>query len=183
MSSLYPAKAIRQSNAAQLSKIMELDPATPEVWTGRDLAAMLRHQYAAPLDVDLGSVKLAGGASRDRKRALAEAGADGLKSFAGLLFQAEPPLELLKLSKEFFKGRTRACRKSSPEWKVAYLFYLLSILAAGKRAPMLSTLSPADLFKAAGWALRQGWVDEKTKELVRSARERLAEAGKSEPGG
>ena len=168
-----PSKAVRRSSAAQLSKIMELDPATPEVWTGQDLPAMVRHQFAASLEVDLGSVKLTGGIARSRKQALTEAAAAGIKCFEDLLFQREPSLELLKLSKEFFKARTRLCQKSSPEWRAAYLFYLLSIIVAGERAPRLSTLSSADLLKGSAWALKQGWVDEKTKELILSARKRL----------
>ncbi|HEY5910616.1 MAG TPA: hypothetical protein VJA21_08440 [Verrucomicrobiae bacterium] len=173
MTEFDPSKAVRQGNAAQLSKIMELDPTTADLWTGRDLPAMLRHQLAASLEFDLGSFKLAGPAVRNRKHALAEAAAAGVRSFADLLFRPEPPFELLKLSKEFFKARTQVCHKSSPEWKVAYLFYLLSILAAGEHAPTLSTLPSADLFRAAGWALKQTWVDEKTRERILAARKRL----------
>jgi hypothetical protein len=134
---------------------------------------MLRHQLAVPLDFDLASMKLPGRAAGNRKHALAVAAAAGVKSFEDLLFGQEPLLELLKLSKEFFKWRTQVCIKSSPEWKVACLFYLLSILVAGDRAHTLSTLSSADLAKGTGWALKQGWVDEKTKELILSARKRL----------
>jgi hypothetical protein len=173
MTAFDPSKALRQSNAAQLSKMIELDPAAPDPWTPRDLPAMLRHQLTAPLEFDLGIMKLPGRAAADRKHALAGAAAAGVKSFEDLLFGKDPLLELLKLSKEFFKWRTQVCIKSSPEWKVAYLFYLLSILVAGDRAHTLTTLTAADLLSGTGWALKQGWVDERTKELIRSARKRL----------
>lgn len=168
-----PAKAVRRGNAAQLSKLLELEPATPDAWAGRDLPAMLRHQYAASLEFDLGSPKLARRAAWSRKLLLGDAAGGGIRCFADLLCHPEPPLELLKLSKEFFKARTRLCKKSSPEWKVAYLFYLLSIVVAGERASLLSKLSPADLLKGIGWAVKQGWVDERTRKLVLSARKRL----------
>ena len=173
MTAFNPSKALRSSNAAQLSKMMDLDPAAPDPWATRDLPAMLRHQFAALLEFDLASMKLPGRAAGNRKDALEGAAAAGVKSFEDLLFHQEPVLELLKLSKEFFKWRTQVCTKGSPEWKVAYLFYLLSILVAGERAHTLSTLSSADLVKGTGWALKQGWVDEKTKELILSARKRL----------
>jgi len=168
-----PSKAVHRSTAAQLSKFMGLDPCVPEVWTSQDLPAMLRHQFAAPLEHDLTTMRLAGRPAGNRKDALADAAAAGIKSFGDLLFQREPRFELLKLSKEFFKWRTQVCRRSSPEWKVAYLFYLLSILAAGEHAHRLSSLSSADLLRGTGWTLKQGWVDQKTKELVLAARQRL----------
>jgi len=173
MTAFNPSKAVRSSKAAQLSKMMDLDPAVPDPWTTRDLPGMLRHQFAALLEFDLASMKLPGRAAGNRKDALEGAAAAGVKSFEDLLFHQEPPLELLKLSKEFFKWRTQVCAKSTPEWKISYLFYLLSILAAGEGMQLLSTLSSTDLIKSTGWALKQGWVDEKTKELILSARKRL----------
>jgi len=44
MTAYDPCKAVRSSNAAQLSKMMGLDPAAPDPWTTRDLPGMLRHQ-------------------------------------------------------------------------------------------------------------------------------------------
>jgi hypothetical protein len=167
------SQAVFKSSAAQLAKIMNLDETTPDVWNDRDLAAMLRHQMSAPLNFDLTSVEMKAAKAEARTETLASAAKERIKSFKDLLFHPEPPLELLRLSKDFFKGRTKACKKGSPEWQVAYLFYVLSILAAGSRAARLSNLTPSDLRKAIKWALDQKWVDAGTRRLVSQASQRL----------
>ncbi len=167
------SQAVFKSSPAQLAKIMNLDETTPDVWNDQDLAAMLRHQMAAPLNFDLTSLKLQAARADARTETLASAAKERIKSFKDLLFHPEPPLELLRLSKDFFKGRIKACKKDSPEWQVAYLFYLLSILAAGRRATQVSNLTSGDLRKAMKWALDQKWVDAKTKRLLSRASEHL----------
>ena len=167
------SQAVLKSSPAQLAKIMNLDETTPDAWTDQDLAAMLRHQMAAPLDFDLTSLELKAAEAEARTETLAGAAKARIRSFQDLLFHPGPPLELLRLSKDFFKGRIKACQKGSPEWQVAYLFYLLSILAAGSRAARLSNLTPRDLGKAIKWALDQKWVDQKTRTLISQASGRL----------
>ena len=165
--------AVLKSSAAQLSQIMDLETAGQEVWDEQDLPAMLRHQFSAPLEFDLNSMKLPAREAQRRDRTLTGAATDRMRSFEDLLFHQAPPLELLQLAKEFFKWRTQAAKRGSPAWKIAYLFYLLSVLAAGKHASGLSTLGPKDLRKGADWALGQGWLDQPTKRWIVSARKRL----------
>jgi len=160
------SQAVFKSSAAQLEKIMNLDETTPDVWNERDLAAMLCHQMSAPLNFDLSSAETNAAKAAARDETLATAAKDRIKSFKDLLFHPEPPLELLRLSKEFFKGRTKACKKDSPEWQVAYLLYLLSIVAAGSRAGRVSNLTRGQLGRAIKWALDQTWVDKGTKQLL-----------------
>jgi len=169
MANTDSSQAVFKSSAEQLAKIMNLDEATPNGWDERDLAAMVRHQMSAPLTFDLTSIELKAAKAAARDESLTGAAKQRIKTFEDLLFHREPPLELLRLSKEFFKSRTKACRKDSAEWQVAYLFYLLSILAAGTRAARLSKLSPGELCRAIRWALDQPWVDGKTKELLSQA--------------
>ena len=150
---------------------MDLDEATPGAWSEQDLPAMLRHQLSAPLEFDLSSLEVKGAEVRARDKTLTAAAKERIKSFGDLLFHPEPPLVLLKLSKEFFKKRTQDCKKDSSEWKIAYLFYLLSILVAGTRAPKISALTHGDLLKGVKWALGQKWVNERTRALLAKARE------------
>lgn len=160
------SQAVFKSSAAQLAKIMNLDETTPEAWNDQDLAAMLRHQMSAPLNFDLSSVEMKAARAAARNETLATAAKRRIKSFKDLLFHPEPPLALLRLSKDFFKRRIKACQKGSPEWQVAYLFYLLSILAAGSRAARISNLAPGELRTAVKWALDQEWVDKETEQLL-----------------
>ncbi|MCX6928561.1 MAG: hypothetical protein NT154_35930 [Verrucomicrobia bacterium] len=164
--------AVRKGTAAQLSQILDLGERVHE-WKEQDLPAMLQHQFAAPLDFDLRSQELAGGEARSREKTLTGAAGVRIETFGDLLTHPAPPLELLKLAKEFFKWRTQACKKDSPEWRIAYLFYLLTLLAAGKHASRLSSLSPRALLTGAKWALEQSWIDPQTRQFIVAACERL----------
>jgi hypothetical protein len=172
MTDFDSSEAVFRSDARQLSKIMNLDD-LPNAWIEQDLPAMLRHQLSTPLDFDLSSVEVKGAEAKAREKTLTGAAKERIKSFVDLLFHPEPPLELLKLSKEFFKKRTQDCKKESPEWKVAYLFYLISILAAGIHAPKISALTQDDLIKGVKWALDQKWMNEITRAVFAKAGERL----------
>ena len=169
MANFDSSEAIFRSGSEQLAKIMNLDEATPCEWREQDLAAMLRHQLAAPLEFDLSRVEMKGAEAKKRGTTLTGAVRERIKSFEDLLFHREPPLALLKLSKEFFKRRLQECKKDSAEWNVAYLLYLLSILAVGNRASKISSLTPSDLRKGMKWALERRWMNEKTRQFVELA--------------
>jgi hypothetical protein len=160
------SQAVFKSSAAQLAKIMSLDETTPDVWSEQDLAAMLRHQMTAPLNFDLSSFEMKAARAEDRRKTLASATKQRIKSFEDLLFHREPPLELLKLSKEFFKRRLQKCKKDSPEWNLAYLFYLLSILAAGDHASKVSSLTSNELRIGMKWVMKQQWANNSIRELM-----------------
>jgi hypothetical protein len=169
----FDAKAgVRKGTAAQLSQILDLGGRADE-WKEKDLPAMLQHQFSAPLDFDLRSQELAGNEAQSREKTLTGAASIRIGTFKDLLTHPAPPLELLKLAKEFFKWRTQVCRKDSPEWRIAYLFYLLTLLAAGMHASRLSSLSPKALLKGAKWALEQAWIDPQTRQFILAACERL----------
>jgi hypothetical protein len=174
--------AVRKGTAAQLSQILDLAGRAGE-WEERHLPAMLQHQLAAPLAFDLRSQVLAGSQTRSREQTLTGAASIRIETFRDLLTHPAPPLELLKLAKEFFKWRTRACKKDSPEWRIAYLFYLLTLLAAGTRASRISALSSRALLQGARWALEQRWIDPPTRQFIVAASERLVgSAGASRSG-
>jgi hypothetical protein len=168
--------AVRKGTAAQLSQILDLEERADQ-WQEQDLPAMLQHQFAAPLNFDLLSQHLAGGEARTREKTLSGAASIRIDTFKDLLTHPAPPFELLKLAKEFFKWRTQACKKDSPEWRIAYLFYLLSLLAAGNDASRLSALSPKALLKGVKWALEQTWIDPQTRQFILAACERLIALG------
>jgi hypothetical protein len=173
MTKFDASTALRQTNPKGLSKLLALEAPEYSDWSEHDLPAMLRHQFAAPLEFDLGSMELKDRAARNRDETLTAAVNSRIRSFRDLLFHSKPPLDLLKLSKEFFKSRTAACKKDSPDWKLAYLFYLLCLLMAREHSSELSSLSTKDLLKGTKWALGQSWVDQNTQQLILAARERL----------
>ena len=137
------------------------------------MPAMARHQLAASLGFDLRGLVLTPAKDKVREMALAQAAANGIQSFEDLLFHREPAAELLRFAKDFFKKGTRIHQKGSAEWQVAYLFYLLTIAAAGAKAQEISALPPTDLLKGVLWAVEQTWLDDKTKHLFSAAADRL----------
>jgi hypothetical protein len=172
MKEFDPATEVSNSSVAQLSQLLDLADQLDE-WKEQDLPSMLLHQFSAPIDSDLRRQELASGASQSREKTLTGAASIQIVTFRDLFNQPDPSLELLKLAKEFFKWRTRALRKDSPEWRVAYLFYLLTLLAAGKNASLMSSLSPKALLQGVKWALEQSWIDPQTRKFILTACERL----------
>src|SRR5690349_11563299 len=84
--------------ADALSSLMDIDADEPYPWRPDELAAILRHQMNAPVQVDLETLGNDAGA---KLQTLAEARGLLLKSFGELLHHPNPPLQLLEMVKDF----------------------------------------------------------------------------------
>jgi hypothetical protein len=174
MANSDPSRSVFQSGAGPLSRIMHLDEAVSTEWNEADLAAMLRHQLAAPLAFDLAAPALPNVDRPLRDQALQAAKKMGIKSFRDLLTQPKPPLELLKLVKDLFKHHAGASSKRRPEQEVAYLMYLLTILVARTRLGCeITQLTKTDLRRGYEWAASRPWVDDENKALFASGASHL----------
>src|SRR5947209_628529 len=109
------ADVVFNSESGRLSRLMNLEETTPEQWEPEDMAEMARHQLSAPLEFDLSTVPASGTRPKLRGEILKKAGKGRIETFEDLLFSPDPPLELLALSKKFFKDRVRACGRATPE--------------------------------------------------------------------
>jgi hypothetical protein len=171
------SEAVSKSSAQQLLQIINLDEATPDLWSERDQAAMLRHQLSSPLEVDLSSL---GENERDTKApdgALAAAASARIKTFQDLFDHPAPPVAVLSLAKDFFKRQAGASAERRPEQEVAYFLYLLTVLVARVRVGTnVTKLSDADLLKGIKWAVNQKWVDAKTRKMCAEASRQLEPA-------
>src|SRR5215471_10011388 len=133
MEESYSTRLVFKSTAEQVSKLMRLDETRSEVWQTDDLAAMVRHQLAAPLELDLDG-------RHDTEKRRDAGNSDGdlaqpeLRTFGDLFGATRPPLDLLQRSQKFFKQQLAERAKNSPDRKVSYLFYLVSIVVARMRA-------------------------------------------------
>lgn len=146
-----------------VARLFDLDNDTERLWRDEELGAILRHQMGAPLQVDLVSL------GRDmavKVRNLADAQGLTLKSFGDLLAHPHPPVELLKVTKDFAK----ACRLSphSPvPHEIASVLYFASIAAAMVRCRRrITVLSDADLAGGLCWTLARTWLDAPTRALL-----------------
>lgn len=154
--------SILDSDPGRLASLMDMDDGAGRLWSEDELAAILRHQMSAPLQVDLGGLQkgLPG-----RLQTLAAAKGLLLRSFGDLLHHPNPPVELLILTKDFAK----ACRISADSpipREIATLLYFASIAVARLRCGRrITALTDAAVRKGLDWALGRPWLDEATRSL------------------
>ncbi len=158
---------IQNSTPDQLARLLSIDDDRRDFWRDDELASVLDHQLSSPLQMDLA------GMAEDEAghlRALADTRGMTLKSFDDLLHHKNPPIELLYITKEYAKTCRMARRCPIPD-KVADLLYYASIAAAVVHArKRISTLDDAAMRDGFEWILGQTWVDDRTKDLAREAR-------------
>jgi hypothetical protein len=165
------AAALR-SEASQLARIFGAIGQAEACWLPEDLPDLLRYQWNAPMDSDLAEAP-----GQDRDETLAHAARAQIRTFGDLLSHPSPPVPLLKLAKDFFKKNAGSSKDPRPECQVAYLFYLLVILAARTRAgTAISGLADAELERGVKWSLNQAWVQG-------AARDSVVELSKTMSGG
>ncbi len=158
------AKLNIATDSRQLATLLDLSPDNVDrLWRDEELGAILKHQMSAPLQVDL--INLERGLAV-KVRNLAESQGLTLKSFGDLLAHPNPPVELLKVTKDFAK----ACRLSPhgplPR-DIASVLYFASIAAAMVRCRRRITgLSDADLADGLRWTLARPWLDAPTHALI-----------------
>lgn len=134
-------------------------------WSEDDLKAIFGHQWSTPLSVDLGGIDAA---LAERVKALATAQGLLLRSFGDLLRHPNPPVELLKLTKEFAKRSLYSPSPAIPH-DVARVLYFTTIAAAlGHCKSRISTLSDDDLAKGITWALSNEWITDGARRALGS---------------
>src|ERR1035437_4992333 len=101
---------IQRTDPKLLSKIFRA-PQERDAWAHADVAAMVRHQLAAPLMVDLEAMFPGEG---PQVAALAAAAKPAIVTFADLLSHASPPVELLRLVKDMAKAAVEMPQQPLP---------------------------------------------------------------------
>ncbi len=178
MENLDSATAVFKCDAGKLLKLMSLDETAPDSWRAEEMPTMLRHQLSALIERDLGSAD-AGGAELERLTGAAtEAAVAGIKTFEELFHHRQPPLGLLKRTKDLFKAMAGRAQKDSLEYRLAYVLYLLSISVARIRlGEKITNLTDGELVGCIDWAEKQAWLDGGTRELLAATRRRLQNPG------
>jgi hypothetical protein len=174
MSEFDSAGALFKSAPKSLSALLAAGEERARLWRADELGAIFRHQLSAPILVDLGGFD---SANAGRLKMLAEAQNLLLKSFSDLLLHATPPVELLRLSKDFAKANMDHPDGSLPK-EVAAVLYYASISAALLRLDeRISQLKDAELERGLRWARDQHWVNKQIQQLLAEAIEKLDGAG------
>jgi hypothetical protein len=171
MSDFDSSAAVFKSRAKKLATLMATGEERAKLWRPDELAAMFRHQMSAPMLVDLGTFDPR---TATRLRTLSEAQGLLLKSFADLFHHPAPPIELLELIKDFAKANLDHPESGLPD-EIATTLYYTSIAAALIRLDAhISQLPDADLQCGLRWTMEQAWLDDKTKELLAKALEKIS---------
>jgi len=171
------ARDLLKASPGQVAAVMGFGDTLARVWRPDELGAVFRHQMAAPVSVDLGS--LDSGVS-GKLKTLTDASGLLLKSFRDLFQHPAPPVELLQLVKEFAKLNRDQPESLLPADVASVLYYLSIAVALARCGERISALSDNELQRGFAWAMSQSWVDEPARELLGSASAKLP-GGKSNP--
>ncbi|MGO9244682.1 MAG: hypothetical protein ACLPT4_05150 [Verrucomicrobiia bacterium] len=170
MSELDSSEAVFKSRPKRLAALMGAGAEGARLWLPEELAAVFRHQMQAPVLLDLGGFDPG---TAVRLKTLSEAQGLILKSFSDLFHHPSPPLELLRLTKDFAKANLDHSESGLPSEIVSVLYYTSIAVALVRLDTRISQLKDADLRRGLLWARDQAWVDEKTKALLIEATEKI----------
>jgi hypothetical protein len=166
--------ALQSGSPDGLLRLLSLGEKTPTSWQEEDASKILQHQLDAELQFDLAPPQPTLAAAKADLKELEKAKALGLKTFRDLFSSAEPPVEVLRLCKDFFKSMVQKTPKESADYGVANVLYQLSIAAARCRLDQrISSLTDAQLLQGIDWSLKRPWLDRNTQVLFKQLQKEL----------
>ena len=145
-----------------LADLFQLNDALDQ-WSDGDLGAILRHQLATPLELDLGAHGFTAVKQQLAKNPIDDAIP---ATFCELLFHQNPPVELLELTKQFAKEQGQVTDGGLPA-EVAAVIYISAICAARLRSgERITKWNDETLRKKISWATSIRWLDDQTRSLL-----------------
>lgn len=171
MADFDPARAMARSEARSLAAFLAAGSEHSRLWRPDEVAAIFRHQMAAPVLVDLAGYDAVFAA---RLKAVAEAQTLLLKSFADLFQHPSPPLELLELTKDFAKANMDQPESVLPGEVAAALYYASIACALVRLGRRISRLTDAELRRGFQWMVARPWTDASTRQLFEAALQKIA---------
>jgi hypothetical protein len=163
-----PAQSIEHVDPVTLSELFSVgEEDRPKLWTADQLREVLAHQLRAALVYDLESV----GPLRDAA-ALEQ---QGVRTFGDLLSHPSPPVDLLRLAKDYFKSSLVSDDGPLPPDVARLLYYGVIGVAGLRHGASISSLKKQELSRGLKWAAGRDWADEPLRgildEALRWARE------------
>ena len=147
---------IQTTDPSRLARLFPADEPATAHWGRNDLQAVLKHQLAALLTVDL---KLD---SSDVTRGTK------LDSFRDVLRHSSPPLTLLTSIKDFAKTSSHPGGAALPKEIATVLYYVAIVLARTRHGERITTLPDPSMAAGLKWALSQKWLDAEVRELFQN---------------
>lgn len=169
-----------KTDAPSLTPMMEVEAGGGKLWGPEELGAILEHQLAAPLQVDLGSLDPQ---LPRRLEQLNGSGGPSVRTFRDLLGHPRPPLKLLELTKQFAKACRNHPHSPLPD-EIATVLYFLSIVVAMTRCGhRITKMDDPSLAYSLDWAVRQPWLDGSTRAILREGIEAVGSSAREPPPG
>ena len=154
---------IYQTDSRKLEKLARLAEGPEDLCGPEEFSAVWRHQLAAPLEFDLTTAIREAQTTYDAARATAP---KPPRTFRDLLQSLAPPIELLKLAKDFAKTHALGRERAVPQ-PIATALYFACIAAALTRChERITSLDDDNLCRGLKWAGAQTWLDESTRNLL-----------------
>lgn len=159
-------RRLHESSAERLARFFALDEARVSPWNRRELAQVFEHQLKAPLRLGLvedGPTMKSAGPVLGAEERLA------LDTFEKVLFHPRPPVEVLRLIKEFAKAHLVAWPVHLPEEVAGILYYGTIAVGLVKCGERISRLTNQELRFGMNWALAIDWLDPRLKTVLQTA--------------
>lgn len=159
-------KSLSGVPADSLAQLFDTAGMPSRPWSDADLGAVFRHQMSAPVEFDLNAL---GPGAGERLSTLAAANHLVLRSFRDLLDHPNPPLELLRMTKDFGR-RLRSHPESPVPPEVASVLYFAAIACAlARHRQRISRLDDKELSRGFRWSCSLPWVDDGLRTLFDQA--------------
>ncbi len=168
---------VEAANPQALGRLLELAADNPHVWQPDELKAILRYQLCAPMEINLGGLSPE---FAPKLTTLMKSQGLLLRNLTDLFQHSYPPIEVLRLVKDYAK-RCRNHQRSELPQELATILYLASIAVALVRCEeRITELEDCVLHNGFTWGLGQPWIDDNTRALFEQARAGLASEADTE---
>ena len=145
-----------KTNAKAVRALLHETGRAGSVWTENDFGPLLSHQLRTLVQQEISC--LLGGVEKEL------AGLPSL-TFGELFDQPAPPLNALKLVKDFAKRLEQHAREAYPPAVATTLYYAAIAAAECHVGASISSLSKKDRHKGYAWAATQPWMPDRLKRL------------------
>lgn len=155
-------KEIYDTDTRRLARIIvEVGNGQESVCQATEMRAVWNHQLHAPLESDLDI-------PRRELEDLRLGTEQAPETFRELLQSEAPPLELLKMVKDFGKASWTAEGSPLPA-DIGTVLYFAAVAAARERCDtQITSLSPRQIQRGVKWCMEQDWLDADTRALLKA---------------
>ncbi|MEM7391971.1 MAG: hypothetical protein AAF492_06440 [Verrucomicrobiota bacterium] len=148
-----------QLNTKLIKTMMHIEEKDGPQWPETDLAELWQHQLTAPLKSELNGV------SPETETVVASLPDDAM-TFGDLFQHPEPPIEWLRLVKDFAKIRGTEDEEMIPRDICSALYYTSIRIAETHEYQDFSSLDRNHLAEGIDWLCQQTWLDDRTRAIL-----------------